>query len=80
MGYTCTIKMFPGPKGKWQGMAHISIEEISVPKLSAVKSLWLCCPVGHARVENRPKYLCKVLKLQSVYNSKPVLEPLSLLI
>lgn len=40
-GYNCTIKMFPGPKGKWQGMAHIWIEEISIPKLAAVKSPWL---------------------------------------
>lgn len=80
MGYTCTIKMFPGPKGKWQSMAHIWIEEIPVPKQAAVKSPWLCCPLGHARVENRSKYLWKFYKLQSVYNSKPMLEPFSLLI
>lgn len=74
------IKMFPGPKGKWQAMAHIWVEEISITKLAVMKSPWLCCPLGHVRVENASKYLWKFYELQSVYNSKPVLEPFSLLI
>lgn len=43
MGYTCTIKIFPGPKGKWQGMAHIWIEELSILK-QAAKSLAVLSP------------------------------------
>lgn len=80
LGYNCTIKMFPDPKGKWQGISRIWTEEISIPKLAAVKSSRLCCPLHHSRAENRPNFLWKFYKLQYVYNSKPVLKPFSLLI